>query len=57
MLGARDGRLPCAVDEHHLLVAHQVTNVGSDRSRRSRMAEHAHAAIDSEAIEAVAGRG
>src|ERR1700730_16391762 len=57
MLGARDGRLPCAVDEHHLLVAHQVTNVGSDRSRRSRMAEQACAAIGSEAIEAVADRG
>ena len=47
-----------AVDtKHHLIVAHEVTNVGSDRSQLSRMAERARAAIGSEAIEAVADRG
>jgi len=47
-----------AVDtEHHLIVAHEVTNVGSDRSELSRMSERARAAIGSEAIEAVADRG
>jgi hypothetical protein len=47
-----------AVDtKHHLIVAHEVTNVGSDRSQLSRMAEQARAAIGSEAIEAVADRG
>ena len=47
-----------AVDtKHHLIVAHEVTNVGSDRSQLSRMAERACAAIGSEAIEAVADRG
>jgi transposase len=47
-----------AVDtKHHLIVAHEVTNVGSDRSQLSRMAEQARTAIGSEAIEAVADRG
>jgi len=41
-----------AVDtKHHLIVAHEVTNVGSDRSQLSHMAERARAAIGSEAIE------
>jgi transposase len=47
-----------AVDtKHHLIVAYEVTNVGSDRSQLSRMTERARAAIGSEAIEAVADRG
>ena len=47
-----------AVDTtHHLIVTHEVTNVGSDRSQLSRMSEQARAAIGSEAIEAVADRG
>src|SRR5258708_12477165 len=47
-----------AVDtKHHLIVAHEVTNVGSDRSELSRMSERARAAIGSEVIEAVADRG
>ena len=47
-----------AVDtKHHLIVAHEVTNVGSDRSQLSHMAKRACAAIGSEAIEAVADRG
>ena len=47
-----------AVDtKHHLIVAHEVTNVGSDRSQLSRMSERARAAIGSKTIEAVADRG
>ena len=47
-----------AVDtKHHLIVTHEVTNVGSDRSQLSRMTEQARAAIGSQAIEAVADRG
>src|ERR1700723_2035044 len=47
-----------AVDtKNHLIVTHEVTNVGSDRSQLSRMTERARAAIGSEAIEAVADRG
>ena len=47
-----------AVDtKHHLIVTHEVTNVGSDRSQLSRMSEQARAAIGSEVIEAVADRG
>jgi hypothetical protein len=47
-----------AVDtKHHLIVAHEVTNAGSDRGQLSDMTEQARAAIGSEAIEAVADRG
>ena len=47
-----------AVDtRHHLIVAHEVTNVGSDRDQLSDMTERARAAIGSEAIEVVADRG
>ncbi len=47
-----------AVDtKHHLIVTHEVTNVGSDRSQLSHMPEQARAAIGSEGIEAVADRG
>jgi transposase len=47
-----------AVDtKHHLIVSHEVTNVGSDRAQLSNMAEQARTAIGSETIEAVADRG
>ncbi len=47
-----------AVDtKHHLIVAHEMTNVGSDRSQLSCMSERARAVIGSEVIEAVADRG
>ncbi len=47
-----------AVDtKHHLIVTHEVTNVGSDRGGLSCISEQARAAIGSEAIEAVADRG
>jgi transposase len=47
-----------AVDtKPRLIVAHEVSNVGSDRGQLSDMTERARAAISSEAIEAVADRG
>lgn len=47
-----------AVDtEHHLIVTHEVTNTGSDRSQLSRMAEQARTAIDTEDLTVVADRG
>ena len=47
-----------AVDtRHHLIVAHEVTNVGSDRGQLPDMTERARAAIGCEAIEVVADRG
>ena len=47
-----------AVDtKHHLIVSHEVTNVGTDRGRLSSTAEQARTAIGSEAIEVVADRG
>ena len=47
-----------AVDtQHHLLVAHEVTNVGTDRRQLSNMAEQARAEMGVEKLEAVADRG
>jgi transposase len=47
-----------AVDtKHHLIVSHEVTNVGTDRGQLSSMAERARTAIGSETIEVVADRG
>src|SRR5476651_2003606 len=47
-----------AVDtEHHLIVAHEVTNVGNDRAQLSSMATEAKAAIGAEALDVVADRG
>jgi transposase len=47
-----------AVDtRHHLIVAHEVTNVGSDRDQLSGMTERARLAVGSKAIEVVADRG
>ena len=47
-----------AVDtKHHLIVAHDVTNVGSDRSQLSRMAKQTKATLHRESLEAVADRG
>ncbi len=43
--------------EHHLIVAHEVTNVGSDRAQLAAMAERARAAMDTEELSAVADRG
>ena len=47
-----------AVDtEHHLIVAHEVMNVGSDRSQLARMAEQTKTALGVEKLDAVADRG
>ncbi len=47
-----------AVDtKHHLIVAHEVTNVGSDRSQLSAMAKQAKAALETDTLDAVADRG
>jgi transposase len=41
----------------HLIVAHEVTNVGSDKSQLANMANQAKAALGAESLEAVADRG
>jgi hypothetical protein len=47
-----------AVDtEHHLIIAHEVTNSGSDRSQLASMGAQAKAALGVDELEAVADRG
>jgi hypothetical protein len=47
-----------AVDtKHHLVVAHEVTNVGHDRDQLSSMAGQAKAAMGVDALEVLADRG
>ena len=47
-----------AVDtEHHLIIAHEVTNTGTDRVQLANMAEQAKAVLQSDTLEAVADRG
>ena len=47
-----------AVDtENHLIVAHEVTNVGTDRSQLANVAVQAKAALHADKMEAVADRG
>ena len=47
-----------AVDtRHHLIVAHEVTNVGNDRAQLSGMSEHAGEAMGHEALTVLADRG
>ena len=47
-----------AVDaKHHLIVAHEVTNIGSDREQLTSMAKHAREAMGTEELTAVADRG
>ena len=43
--------------EHHLIVTHEVTNEGSDRSQLSPMAKAAKATLGVEKLDAVADRG
>src|SRR5262252_387316 len=47
-----------AVDtEHHLIVAHEVTNSGSDRAQLANVAKQAKSVLKTETLEAVADRG
>ena len=47
-----------AVDtEHHLIVTHEVTNSGSDRTQLANMAKQAKAVLQAETLDAVADRG
>jgi transposase len=43
--------------EHHLIVTHEVTNVGTDRSQLAHVAKEAKAALEVEKLDAVADRG
>ena len=47
-----------AVDtKHHLIVAHEVTNVGTDRCQLSHIAKRTKAALETDKLEVVADRG
>jgi hypothetical protein len=47
-----------AVDtEHHLIVTHEVTNTGSDRSQLANIAMQAKEVLGAEHLDAVADRG
>ena len=47
-----------AVDtEHHLIITHEVTNVGTDRSQLSHVAREAKATLEVENLDVVADRG
>jgi hypothetical protein len=47
-----------AVDtKHHLIVAHEVTNVGTDRRQLAAMAKQTKAALKTDALDVVADRG
>ena len=47
-----------AVDtKHHLIVAHEVTNEGSDRRQMANMAKQAKSALEAEELSVVADRG
>jgi transposase len=47
-----------AVDtKHHLIVAHDVTNVGTDRSQLARMAKETKATLETDNLDVVADRG
>ena len=47
-----------AVDtEHHLIITHEVTNVGNDRSQLSPMAKKTKATLEADKLDVVADRG
>jgi transposase len=43
--------------EHHLIVTHEVTNEGSDRSQLSHVAKETKATLDVDKLDVVADRG
>src|SRR5262245_50204232 len=43
--------------KHHLIITHEVTNVGSDRSQLSSVAKKAKATLGADSLDAVADRG
>jgi transposase len=47
-----------AVDtEHHLIIAHEVTNIGSDRSQLAHMAKETKATLEATNLDVIADRG
>jgi len=47
-----------AVDtEHHLIITHEVTNVGSDRAQLAHMAKQTKATLESTSLDVIADRG
>src|SRR6266568_1712451 len=47
-----------AVDtKHHLIITHEVTNVGSDRAQLARMAKETKATLERTSLDAIADRG
>jgi transposase len=46
-----------SIPDHHLIVAHEVTNSGSDRAQLANMARQAKGVLKTETLEAVADRG
>ena len=47
-----------AVDtEHHLIITHEVTNIGNDRAQLARVGKKAKATLQTDTLEAVADRG
>jgi hypothetical protein len=54
----RASNVQAVVDaQHHLIVAHEVTNIGSDRSQLSMMAKQAQEATGVRELTAIADRG
>src|ERR1700752_3201493 len=52
------GALEVAVDtEHHLIVTHEVTNTGSDRSQLAKVASQTKEVLGAEELDVVADRG
>jgi len=43
--------------KHHLIITHEVTNVGSDRSQLSNVAQQAKAVLQTDGLDAIADRG